>query len=89
MAGVDWKTSRASVHQSEEQKLERLYNYRHQLGAYSLGLRHGTGLEVPQAAIVLARRTGPPEVTLMGSEELREAEEAFLERVERFHAGMA
>ena len=35
---------------------------------------------------MLARRTGAPEVTLMGSEELREAEEAFLERVERFHA---
>ena len=86
---ADWKTSRASIHQSEEQKLERLHNYRHQLGAYSLGLRHGTGLEVPQAAIVLARRTGAPEVTLMGAEELREAEEAFLERVERFHAEMA
>ena len=85
----DWKTSKASIHQSEEQKLERLHNYRHQLGAYSLGLRHGTGLEVPQAAIVLARRTGAPEVTLMGSEELREAEEAFLERVERFHAACA
>ena len=81
----DWKTTKASAHQSEELKLERLYNYRHQLGAYSLGLRHGTGLEVPQAAIVLARRTGAPEVTLMGAQELREAEEAFLERVERFH----
>ena len=81
----DWKTTKASAHQSEELKLERLFNYRHQLGAYSLGLRHGTGLEVPQAAIVLARRTGAPEVTLMSAQELREAEEAFLERVERFH----
>ena len=86
---ADWKTSKASIHQSEEQKLERLHNYRHQLGAYSLGLRHGTGLEVPQAAIVLARRTGAPEVTLMGSEELREAEQAFLERVARFHAAQS
>ena len=70
-------------------KEARLLNYRHQLGGYSLGLRYLTGLEAPGAAIVVGRRTGPPEVTFLDAAELKEAEQRFLERVERFHAARA
>ena len=65
-------------------KEARLLNYRHQLGGYSLGLRYLTGLEAPGAAIVVARRTGAPEVTFLGTAELKDAEKRFLERVDRF-----
>ena len=84
---VDWKTSRASVHQTPEQKDARLLNYRHQLGAYSLGLTQQTGIQVPQAAIVLARRTGAPSVTILTDRDLRQAEERFLERCAQYFAG--
>ena len=82
---VDWKTTGASRHQSGAMKEARLLNYRDQLGGYSLGLRHLTGIEAPGAAIVVGRRTGAPEVTFLGAAELKEAEKRFLERVERFH----
>lgn len=81
----DWKTTRKSIHGDMSSILE---GYKHQCGAYSLGLRHLTGIEVPQAAIVLARRTGPPQTTIIGGRELREAEAAFLERVKRYFASL-
>ena len=86
---VDWKTTGASRHQSGAMKEARLLNYRDQLGGYSLGLRHLTGIEAPGAAIVVGRRTGAPEVTFLGAAELKEAEKRFLERVERFMAARA
>ena len=86
---VDWKTTGASRHQSGAMKEARLLNYRDQLGGYSLGLHHLTGIEAPGAAIVVGRRTGAPEVTFLGAAELKEAEKRFLERVERFMAARA
>ncbi len=86
---ADWKTSGASAHQKEETKQARLLNYRHQLGAYNIGLKHLTGIVVPQAAIVLARRTGPPEVTILNEYELQEAGENFLRRCESYFASCA
>ena len=84
LSTVDWKTSQASVHQSPEQKDARLLNYKDQLGGYALGLHHLTGIQVPQAVIVLARRTGAPEITVLDGYQLREAEERFLERCEQY-----
>jgi len=81
---VDFKTTKASAHQNSDSKEARLHSYRHQLGGYSLGLRHLTGINVPQGVIVTARRTGAPEITVLSEAELRLAEEAFLERVERY-----
>lgn len=86
---ADWKTSGASAHQKEETKQARLLNYRHQLGAYNVGLKHLTGIVVPQAAIVLARRTGPPEVTILNQYELEEAGDRFLQRCESYFASFA
>ena len=77
----DWKTSKKSIHSDMTTIVE---GYKAQLGAYSLGLRHLTGIQAPSAAIVLARRTGAPTVTMLGEAELRLAEEVFLERVERY-----
>jgi ATP-dependent exoDNAse (exonuclease V) beta subunit len=77
----DWKTTKKSIHSEMDAVLE---GYKAQAGAYSLGLTHLTGIVAPSAAIVVARRTGAPSVTMLGNAELRLAEEAFLERVERY-----
>ena len=61
-----------------------LEGYRCQAAAYALGLKERTGIEVDQAAIVLARRTGAPSVTLVRGQELRDAEQRFLERCARY-----
>ena len=78
---VDWKTTRKSAHACMETVLE---GYRCQAAAYVLGLKERTGIEVDQAAIVLARRTGAPSVTLVRGQELRDAEQRFLERCARY-----
>jgi len=78
---VDWKTTRKSAHACMETVLE---GYKCQAGAYSLGLTERTGIQVDQAAIVLARRTGAPSVTLVRGQELRDAEQRFLERCSRY-----
>lgn len=77
----DWKTSRKSIHSDMSTIIE---GYKAQLGAYSLGLRHLTGIQAPSAAIVLARRTGAPTVTMLSGDQLRTAEDDFLERVDRY-----
>jgi ATP-dependent exoDNAse (exonuclease V) beta subunit len=81
---VDFKTTKASIHQGSDAKEARLHSYRHQLGGYSLGLRHLTGIDVPQGVIVTARRTGAPEITVLDKAQLLKAEDAFLERVGRY-----
>jgi len=77
----DWKTTKKSIHSEMDAVLE---GYKAQAGAYSLGLTHLTGIVAPSAAIVVARRTGAPSVTLLGEAELRLAEDNFLERVGRY-----
>jgi hypothetical protein len=52
-----------------------------QCGAYSLGLTHLTGLRPTGAAVVLARRCGPPNVHYLDQDELAQAEDDFLARV--------
>ena len=77
---VDWKSSERA--RSEE----LLSGYIDQLGAYSTGLQHLTGLRVKAGAVVVARRTGAPQVRYLTELEIRGAEVRFAERVERYFA---
>jgi len=77
---IDWKTTGKSLHSSMD---EQLHNYRHQTGAYSLILKHMTGIQAIGGAVVVARRSGEPVTTLLTQEELLEAEQCFLERAEQ------
>ena len=74
---VDWKTSAKSIHKNNE---SQLYNYRHQLGAYSLMLQYRTGIQAQGGFVVVARRSGAPTVEQLDLDGLKKAEDAFLER---------
>lgn len=81
---ADWKTSVGRKTKVDDEGMERLppgHSYIDQCGAYSLGLKHLTGLKPTGAAIVLARRCGTPNVHYMTQEELAKAEDSFLARV--------
>ena len=78
---TDWKTTGKSAHKDMTAILE---GYSHQAGAYSLMVRHLTGIECAGGAVVVARRTGDPTVHFLDSNALRAAEEAFLGRCERY-----
>lgn len=75
---VDWKTS------VRERSEDMLTNYIDQLGAYSLGLRHLTGIEPVGGVVVVARRTGEPQLRELSQLELRGAEMRFTERVQAY-----
>jgi hypothetical protein len=77
---VDWKTSAA------KKTLTPGHTYVHQLGAYSLGLQHLTGLRPQGGAVVLARRCGTPDVYTLNQDELVQAEDAYLARVQKYYA---
>ena len=80
---ADWKTSvnrKTTIHNGLE-RLPANNSYLAQCGAYSLGLKHLTGLSPTGAAVVLARRCGRPNVHYMNEDELVQAEDNFLERV--------
>jgi hypothetical protein len=79
---TDWKTS------TRERSEEMLTNYIDQLGAYSLGLKSLTGIQAAGGLVVVARRTGAPQVRELSDLELRGAEARFLERVERYFSAM-
>ena len=84
---ADWKTSVGRKTKTDEDGLERLppgHSYIDQCGAYSLGLKHLTGLSPTGAAIVLARRCGTPNIHYMSARELADAEQSFLERCHRY-----
>jgi hypothetical protein len=88
---ADWKTSVGRKTTIDSDGLERLpagHSYIDQCGAYSLGLKHLTGLQPTGAAIILARRCGTPNVHSMSRSELEAAECSFLERVERYFSGL-
>ena len=89
---ADWKTSVGRKTFKDDDGLERLpagHSYIDQCGAYSLGLRHLTGLKPTGAVIVLARRCGAPNVHWMSASDLADAEESFMARVERYFSGLA
>ena len=80
---IDWKTSQ------RERSEEMLTNYIDQLGAYSLGLKSLTGIKAAGAYVVVARRTGAPQLRELSELELRGAESRFLERCETYFEGLA
>ena len=80
---IDWKTSQ------RERSEEMLTNYIDQLGAYSLGLKSLTGIKAAGAYVVVARRTGAPQLRELSELELRGAESRFLERCEVYFEGLA
>jgi len=75
---VDWKTS------VRERSEEMLTNYVDQCGAYSLGLKHLTGIKPVGAFIVVARRTGAPQIRQLSELELPGAESRFADRAARY-----
>lgn len=75
---TDWKTS------VNRKNLDSSHSYVHQCGAYSLGLRHLTGLQASGAIIVLARRCGAPQTHSLDADDLKRAETAYMDRVERY-----
>lgn len=79
---VDFKTS------ASKRGPAMLHDYTLQLGAYSLGLEHLTGLRPLGALIVVARRVGPPDITFISRASLTTAEAGFLERLAAFKALM-
>ena len=84
---ADWKTSVSRKTKTDEDGLEHLppgHSYIDQCGAYSLGLKHLTGLKPTGAAIVLARRCGKPNIHYMSARELADAESSFLGRCHQY-----
>jgi hypothetical protein len=78
---VDWKTS------VRERSEDMLTNYIDQLGAYSLGLKSLTDIQPIGGLVVVARRTGAPQIRELSGLELMGAESRFLERVGRYFGG--
>lgn len=74
----DWKTT------VNRKNLDPNHSYVHQLGAYSLGLQYLTGIRPAGGIIVLARRCGPPQTHTLTQDELIQAEDAYLARVQRY-----
>ena len=62
-----------------------LNNYRDQLGAYSLMLKHKTGMQAQGGMIVIARRSGAPTTEKLDPQQLLEAEERFTDRVIQYY----
>ena len=84
---ADWKTSVKRKTDASD-RLPDGHSYIDQCGAYSLGLKHLTGLQPTGAAIVLARRCGAPNIHTMSLQDLKEAEESFMTRVEQYFSGL-
>ena len=79
---VDWKTAK------EVRSDDMIEQFCHQLGAYSIGLEHLTGIKPKYGAVVVARRSGKPQIKLLSSLELAGAKSLFLERVDRYHKNL-
>ena len=75
---VDWKSS---FNKRSEALLE---DYIDQLGGYSIGLKHLTGIVAKGGLVVVARRAGPPDVRELSALELRGAECRYLERCHKY-----
>ena len=76
---VDWKTAK------EARSDDMIEQFCHQLGAYSIGLESLTGIKPKYGAVVVARRSGKPQIKLLNSLELSGAKYDFLNRVEVYN----
>ena len=79
---ADWKTSVGRKTDNND-RLPNGHSYIDQCGAYSLGLKHLTGLRPTGAAIVLARRCGTPNVHTMTEDEAGTRQHRPLPRLPR------
>jgi ATP-dependent exoDNAse (exonuclease V) beta subunit len=79
---VDWKTS------ANKRNEDMLTDYMHQLGAYSLGMKHLTGIEAKGAYVVVARRAGAANIRQLSHLELRGAEQCFLDRCHGYYESL-
>jgi len=79
---VDWKTAK------EVRSDDMIEQFCHQLGAYSIGLENLTGIKPKYGAVVVARRSGKPQIKLLNSLELEGAKSLFISRVERYHKNL-
>ena len=75
---ADWKTS------FRKRSEALLTDYTDQVGAYSLGLRHLTGIQAIGGLVVVARRAGKPDVRELSALEVRGAESRYLERCNKY-----
>jgi len=80
----DWKTST----NNKMPYMNGGHSYVHQIGAYSLGLQHLTGIRPSGGTVVLARRCGEPDVYGIDQDALVQAEDAYLERVRMYHEAL-
>ena len=75
---VDWKTSR-------NKRSEEMYaQFKDQFGPNALGLTSLTGIQPKGAAIVVARRSGEPEVKVLNEIDLMAAKERYLDRFRQY-----
>ena len=75
---VDWKTAKEA---RSEQMVEQFCC---QLGAYSLGLKSLTHIQPKYGAVIIARRSGKPQIKMLNRLELIGAETEFLRRNELY-----
>ena len=80
---ADWKTAK------DVRSEGMLDQFCCQLGAYSLGLKKLTGIRPKKGIVVIARRSGKPQIKILNNLELRGSESIFLEKVERYHKNLA
>lgn len=82
LTAADWKTT------GNTKQIDSDHSYVAQVGAYALGLEHLTGIQAEAGVIVLARRTGQPQVVELSPSELQAAKNAFMARVERYYEAL-
>ena len=78
---TDFKTTGSSKDKPDKY----LEDYFCQLGAYNLGLKHLTGIQAKQAAIIIAKEEGAIQVRIMNEYELLGAMAKFEERIEKYN----
>ena len=79
---ADWKTAKDTRSESI------IDQFCCQLGAYSLGLKSLIGLRPKKGAVIIARRSGAPQIKILSELELRAAEVWFLERNEQYQQSL-
>ena len=79
---ADWKTAKDARSESI------IDQFCCQLGAYSLGLKSLIGLRPKKGAVIIARRSGAPQIKILSELELRAAEVWFLERNEQYQQSL-
>ena len=79
---ADWKTAKDARSESI------IDQFCCQLGAYSLALKSLIGLRPKKGAVIIARRSGAPQIKILSELELRAAEVWFLERNEQYQQSL-